>query len=136
MGRSSGLIQDVGGSPVITHVTPEGPIPNFSAAQERSNLPLASAKLLFPAVASKIVCVGRNYSEHAKELGNEVPSEPPTSSSLQPLISPGEKIVRPRHFSQRVEFEGELTVVIGKKCRNLGPNDDVLPDSSCYLSDD
>ena len=48
--------------------------------------------------------------------------KPPSS-----LISPGEKIVRPKHFSQRVEFEGELTVVIGKKCRNLGPNDDVRP---------
>src|SRR5512140_3664859 len=77
---------------------------------------------------SKIVCVGRNYSEHAKELGNEVPAEPliffkPPSS----LISPGERIVRPRRFSQRVEFEAELTVVIGKKCRNLGPKDDARP---------
>jgi 2-keto-4-pentenoate hydratase/2-oxohepta-3-ene-1,7-dioic acid hydratase in catechol pathway len=72
--------------------------------------------------------VGRNYSDHAKELGNEVPKEPliflkPPSS----LISPDEQIVRPRHLSQRVDFEGELTVVIGKKCRGLKPDADVRP---------
>ena len=48
--------------------------------------------------------------------------KPPTS-----LLSPGDKIVRPRHLSQRVDYEGELTVVIGKRCRSLGPNDDVRP---------
>ena len=100
----------------------------FPRQRKFSPQPLSSAKLLYPVEPSKIVCVGRNYSEHAKELGNEVPAEPliffkPPSS----LISPGEKIVRPKRFSQRVEFEGELTVVIGKKCRNLGPNDDVRP---------
>jgi 2-keto-4-pentenoate hydratase/2-oxohepta-3-ene-1,7-dioic acid hydratase in catechol pathway len=72
--------------------------------------------------------VGRNYSDHAKELGNEVPKEPliflkPPSS----LISPDEQIVRPRHLSQRVDFEGELTVVIGKECRSLTPDADVRP---------
>src|SRR5205823_5310905 len=112
----------------ITQTAPDGVIPDLSKVQKCAAQPVSSARLLFPAAASKIVCVGRNYSEHAKELGNEVPSEPliflkPPSS----LISPGEKIVRPRHLSQRVEFEGELTVVIGKKCCNLGPNDDVRP---------
>jgi len=127
-GPRFGLIESVAGSAQITQTAPDGLIPDFSKAQKCAAQPVSSAKLLFPAVASKIVCVGRNYSEHAKELGNEVPSEPliffkPPSS----LISPGEKIVRPRLLSQRVEFEGELTIVIGKKCRNLGPNDDVRP---------
>jgi len=62
----------------------------------------------------KIVCVGRNYAEHAKELGNEVPKEPliflkPPSS----VIWEGEAIVLPE-ISQRVEYEGEIGVMIGK----------------------
>ena len=75
--------------------------------------------LPLPARPSKIVCVGRNYAEHAKELGNEVPQEPliflkPPSS----LISDGDAIVYPP-ISQRVDFEGELGVVIGRRSRNL-----------------
>lgn len=75
------------------------------------------ARLLPPCAPSKIVCVGRNYAEHAKELGNEVPKEPliflkPPSS----LIASGDLIVYPR-LSERVDFEGELGVVIGKRGR-------------------
>ncbi|ODT03407.1 MAG: hypothetical protein ABS52_09370 [Gemmatimonadetes bacterium SCN 70-22] len=67
---------------------------------------------------SKIVCIGRNYAEHARELGNDVPTEPlfflkPPSS----LIGDGEAIVLPPQ-SERVEFEGEIAVVIGKALRN------------------
>jgi 2-keto-4-pentenoate hydratase/2-oxohepta-3-ene-1,7-dioic acid hydratase in catechol pathway len=125
-GPRYGLIENVGGSEVITQVAPDGPVPSFSGTQKLPPLPLASASLLGPSQPSKIVCVGRNYSEHAKELGNEVPSEPliflkPPSS----IIGPGENIVRPRHLSQRVDFEGELTVVIGKACRGLRSGDDV-----------
>jgi 2-keto-4-pentenoate hydratase/2-oxohepta-3-ene-1,7-dioic acid hydratase in catechol pathway len=127
-GPQFGLIETVAGTAQITQTVLGGLLPDFSKAKKISPQSLSSAKLLYPVEPSKIVCVGRNYSEHAKELGNEVPSEPliffkPPSS----LISPGEKIVRPKQFSQRVEFEGELTIVIGKKCRNLGPNDDVRP---------
>jgi 2-keto-4-pentenoate hydratase/2-oxohepta-3-ene-1,7-dioic acid hydratase in catechol pathway len=65
----------------------------------------------------KLVCVGRNYSEHAKELGNSVPAEPllflkPTTS----IIANGEAIVSPR-LSQKVEYEGEIGVVIGSPLR-------------------
>ena len=67
---------------------------------------------------SKIVCIGRNYVDHAKELGNDVPVEPlfflkPPSS----LIGEGEAIVLPPQSSQ-VEFEGEIAVVIGRRLRN------------------
>ena len=77
------------------------------------------AQLLPSCCPSKIVCVGRNYVEHAKELGNEVPTEPliflkPPSS----LIAGGGAIVAPK-LSQRVDFEGELGVVIGKRARNV-----------------
>lgn len=127
-GPRFGFIETIAGSAQITQSAPDGLIPDFSGAQKIDPLPLSSARLLVPVAASKIVCVGRNYSEHAKELGNEVPTEPliflkpPTS-----LISPGEKIVRPRHLSQRVDYEGELAVVMGKKCSGLRPGDDVRP---------
>jgi 2-keto-4-pentenoate hydratase/2-oxohepta-3-ene-1,7-dioic acid hydratase in catechol pathway len=77
------------------------------------------ARLLPPCWPSKIVCVGRNYAEHARELGNEVPSEPliflkPPSS----LIGNGDAIVYPR-LSTNVHYEGELGVVIGRRARNV-----------------
>jgi 2-keto-4-pentenoate hydratase/2-oxohepta-3-ene-1,7-dioic acid hydratase in catechol pathway len=83
----------------------------------------AGAMLLPPCVPSKIVCVGRNYAEHAKELGNEVPAEPtiflkPNSS----LLGSGGVIVYPR-LSQRLDYEGELGVVIGRRARNVKSTD-------------
>jgi 2-keto-4-pentenoate hydratase/2-oxohepta-3-ene-1,7-dioic acid hydratase in catechol pathway len=68
---------------------------------------------------SKIVCVGRNYLEHARELGNEVPKRPllffkPPSS----LVANGEAIVLPPE-SERVEHEGEIAVVIGRRARKV-----------------
>jgi len=68
---------------------------------------------------TKIVCVGRNYADHAKELGNEAPSEPiiflkPPSA----LNSDGGTIVRPA-ISNRVDHEGELAIVIGKQAKNV-----------------
>lgn len=87
--------------------------------------PLAEARLLAPCKPSKIVCVGRNYAEHAAEHGAEVPQEPliflkPPSS----LIGPGEAIVL-NPLSQRVEHEAELAVVIGQRARNLTRDDAV-----------
>ena len=81
--------------------------------------PVADAKLLAPSTPSKIVCVGRNYVEHAKELGNEVPKIPliflkPPSS----ILNPGEAIVLPPQ-SKQVEHEGELVAVIGRRARNV-----------------
>ena len=75
--------------------------------------------LEWPFAPSKIVCVGRNYADHAKELGNEAPQEPilflkPPSA----LLPPGGTIVRPA-ASQRVDFEGELAIVIGREAKNV-----------------
>jgi len=90
-------------------------------------IPLDKAQLLAPVVPRKLVCIGRNYREHAAELGNEVPKEPllflkaPTA-----VIAPGEAIRIPS-LSQRVDFEGELAVVIGRRATRLGPNEDVKP---------
>lgn len=89
--------------------------------------PLADLHLLAPVHPSKIICVGRNYRDHAAELGNEIPKEPllflkPPSSLLAP-----KGVVRMPAISKRVDYEGELAIVIGRRCRNLGPAEDVRP---------
>ena len=83
-------------------------------------------KLVAPVAPSKIVCVGRNYREHAAELGNKMPDEPllflkPPSS----LVGPGDRVELPPQ-SQQVEHEGELGVVIGRTARKLTENDNPL----------
>lgn len=88
-------------------------------------IPLDSARLLAPVVPRKIVCIGRNYREHAAELGNEVPKQPllflkPSSA----VIAPNQPIRIPAQ-SQRVDFEGELAVIIGKTASHIGPDEDV-----------
>jgi len=87
---------------------------------------ISEVQLLAPVAPRKIVCVGRNYAAHAAELGNEVPKEPliflkPSTS----LVGPEEPIVLPS-YSQRVEHEGELAMVIGHACARLGDEDDAL----------
>lgn len=88
-------------------------------------MPLSAAHLLAPVTPSKIVCVGRNYRDHVKELGNEVPAEPliffkPPSS----LLSPGGVVLLPA-ASTHVDFEGELVLVIGKRVHKLKPDADL-----------
>ena len=102
-----------------------------SGARRRPHLPrtarqwpVGEVKFLPPVTPSKIVCVGRNYVEHARELGNEAPQEPliflkPPSA----VIAPGDPIVLPS-ISQRVDHEGELGVIIGRRCRSLRAADD------------
>jgi 2-keto-4-pentenoate hydratase/2-oxohepta-3-ene-1,7-dioic acid hydratase in catechol pathway len=85
---------------------------------------LADAYLLPPVTPSKIICVGRNYRDHAKELGNEVPAEPllffKPPSSLQ---APG-GVVRMPAASARVDFEGELALVIGRRTSRFSTGGD------------
>ncbi|HXW17661.1 MAG TPA: fumarylacetoacetate hydrolase family protein [Candidatus Acidoferrales bacterium] len=84
---------------------------------------LSDVRLLAPVEPSKIVCVGRNYAEHAAELGNEVPREPliflkPPSS----VIGPDEPILLPE-ISKRVDYEGEIAVVIGELLHRPGDHE-------------
>ena len=77
------------------------------------------ARLLPPCSPSKIVCVGRNYAEHAREMGADVPAEPtiflkPPSS----LIAAGDAIVYPR-MTTRMDYEGELGVVMGRRAHKV-----------------
>jgi 2-keto-4-pentenoate hydratase/2-oxohepta-3-ene-1,7-dioic acid hydratase in catechol pathway len=84
---------------------------------------VSEIKFLPPATPSKIVCVGRNYAEHAAELGNEVPKEPLLFlKAPSAVITEGESIVIPE-LSEQVEHEGELAVVIGRTCRKLSENE-------------
>jgi 2-keto-4-pentenoate hydratase/2-oxohepta-3-ene-1,7-dioic acid hydratase in catechol pathway len=122
-----GLIESVAGRETVTAVTSGSPLPGKKNYKKISGLLLADAALLCPAQPSKIVCIVRNYREHAAELGNEVPTEPliflkPPSALLDPVG----KIVLPP-MSNRVDYEGELGVVIGNACRNLKPDEDVRP---------
>jgi 2-keto-4-pentenoate hydratase/2-oxohepta-3-ene-1,7-dioic acid hydratase in catechol pathway len=101
---------------------------NTFAGAEPLRLPLEEAELLAPVVPSKIICVGRNYTAHAKELGHEVPTSPlifmkPTSA----IIAPGAQIKRPAKLSQRVDYEGELGVIVGRECRHIPEGHDVRP---------
>jgi 2-keto-4-pentenoate hydratase/2-oxohepta-3-ene-1,7-dioic acid hydratase in catechol pathway len=86
--------------------------------------PLEKVRLMPPVIPSKIVCVGRNYAEHAAELGNTVPKEPliflkPPSA----VIGPDEPIVMPPE-SKRVDHEGEIAVVIGRACSRMRSEED------------
>ena len=81
-------------------------------------------ELLAPAAPSKIVCVGRNYAEHAKELGNDVPAEPLLFlKAPSAIIAHGDEIMIP-HQSNQVEHEGELAVVIGRTCKDIMDDED------------
>ena len=95
---------------------------------EQSDIAVSAVRLLAPVEPTKIVCIGRNYREHAKELNNPVPTEPlvflkPPSS----IIGPEEEIRRPADLSERVDYEGELGVVIAKRCSRLREGEDVRP---------
>ncbi len=87
---------------------------------------LADVRLVAPVAPGKIVCVGRNYAAHAAELGNDVPKEPliflKPSSSIVGIEEP--IVLTP--YSQRVEHEGELALVIGRRCSHLRDTDDAL----------
>ena len=94
----------------------------FATTGER--VQLTGARLLAPVIPrSKVVAVGRNYRDHAAELGNEIPTEPmlflkPNTS----VIGPGDAIMLPPQSSQ-VDFEGELAVVIGRIAKNVSEAD-------------
>jgi len=100
------------------------PWSSWSATGETA--PLEAIRLLAPAEPKKIVCVGRNYAAHAAELGNDVPNEP--LIFLKPstaIVGPTEPIVLTK-YSQRVEHEGELGIVIAHKCAHLNDQENPL----------
>ena len=122
-----GLIDSIGGQDIISRFMADLPAgPSDFDRSEPLGMALASAHLLAPVTPSKIVCIGRNYREHAKELNHPIPSEPliflkPPSA----VLAPGGTVLRPTSLSERVDYEGELGVVIGKRCHLLRETDNV-----------
>src|SRR5438874_2005532 len=93
---------------------------------QKGAVPISEVTLLAPVAPSKIVCVGRNYREHAAELGNKMPDEPLLFlKAPSAVIASGEQIELPS-ASQQVEHEGELGVVIGRRAHKLSHDDDPL----------
>jgi 2-keto-4-pentenoate hydratase/2-oxohepta-3-ene-1,7-dioic acid hydratase in catechol pathway len=89
-----------------------------------TRLPLEAVRLVAPVIPSKVVCVGRNYAAHARELGGEVPEQPllflkPATS----VIGPYESIRIPTDQTDEVHFEGELAVVIGRLVSDVTAED-------------
>jgi 2-keto-4-pentenoate hydratase/2-oxohepta-3-ene-1,7-dioic acid hydratase in catechol pathway len=81
---------------------------------------ISNVKILPPVLASKIIGIGLNYNDHIQEMKDEKPSVPkmfikPSST----VIATQEPIIYPKHMSKRVDYEGELGVVIGKVCKNV-----------------
>jgi 2-keto-4-pentenoate hydratase/2-oxohepta-3-ene-1,7-dioic acid hydratase in catechol pathway len=109
------MIAPIHGDPLYAGIVPYSP-------DESGGQPVAvdDVRLLAPVIPrSKVVCVGRNYADHASELGNDVPKEPliflkPNTS----VIGPYDPIVYPTQ-SERVDYEGELAVVISRLCRDV-----------------
>jgi 2-keto-4-pentenoate hydratase/2-oxohepta-3-ene-1,7-dioic acid hydratase in catechol pathway len=116
-----GLVESVAGRDSIVRILlapPEEAKGDMESLRTRRIDPIAlnEAALLPPVRPSKIVCIGRNYREHAAELGHDVPKEPLIFlKATSALLSPGGVIRRPK-ISERVDYEGELGIVIGKTC--------------------
>ncbi|HYV00075.1 MAG TPA: fumarylacetoacetate hydrolase family protein, partial [Pyrinomonadaceae bacterium] len=99
-----------------------------SFPEPRTGEPISVSEVMFlaPVSPSKVVCVGRNYREHAAELGNKMPDEPLLFlKAPSAIVASGASIERPPQ-SQQVEHEGELGVVIGRLARKLIESDDPL----------
>lgn len=93
---------------------------------EKKGFPLAEVQILSPVEPGKIICVGRNYKKHAEERGRELPKEPliflkPPSA----VIGPDQAVVYPE-MAERVDYEGELALVMKKQARSLDENTDVF----------
>ena len=119
-----GLVEERAGALWITAQL-DSPWKTEPVALLAEPLLLSQARLLAPVAPTKIVCVGRNYRDNAKELGNEVPTEPllffkPPSS----LLGHG-GVVRMPSVSSRVDFEGELAIVIARRIHKFCPEQDV-----------
>ena len=105
----------------LIHSLAESPFKSFDAGTDYEfdgkSYPLTGVKLMAPCLPSKIVCLGVNYRPHAEEFNSKLPSNPliflkPSTS----VIGPEDSIVLPRNW-KRVDLEGELALVIGKKAR-------------------
>jgi 2-keto-4-pentenoate hydratase/2-oxohepta-3-ene-1,7-dioic acid hydratase in catechol pathway len=125
-----GLVESVAGRDSIVRILvnpPEEADGDMESLRTRriDAIPLDEAALLAPVRPSKIVCIGRNYREHAAELGHDVPQEPLIFLKATSALLPPGGIVRRPKISERVDYEGELGVVIGKTCYQPAADTDI-----------
>ncbi len=119
-GAGAGAVPDPDGLVVAEVLGHPFGIGDESVRLTGSRYPLADVRLLAPVLPSKVVAIGRNYADHVREMGNEPPAEPVIF--LKPstaVIGPRDPIAYPVQLSDRVDFEGELAVVIGRLCREV-----------------
>jgi 2-keto-4-pentenoate hydratase/2-oxohepta-3-ene-1,7-dioic acid hydratase in catechol pathway len=113
-------IQAIAGNPISQF---KGPGTQFKL--DGSTFPLGDVKLLAPCVPTKIVALGINYVAHAEE-SNKFPIPKVPLIFIKPntaVVGPDEKVILPKDTTRRVDFEGELAVVIGKKCSEVSEAD-------------
>lgn len=128
-----GVVQGEGDEQVVVPLAGD---PFFNGVQpvEAKSWPVAEVRLLAPVIPrSKIVAVGRNYADHAKEMGNELPTSPllffkPNTS----VTGPGDPVTLPS-WTEEVSYEAELAVVIGRICKDVPARkaDDVIFGYTC-----
>lgn len=95
-------------------------------SQSQDFLPLNDVQLIAPVTPSKIVCVGRNYREHAAELGNKMPDEPLLFLKAPSAVIGNRDVIKLPPQSNQVEHEGELGVVIGRQAHKIGAAENPL----------
>jgi 2-keto-4-pentenoate hydratase/2-oxohepta-3-ene-1,7-dioic acid hydratase in catechol pathway len=120
-GRASyGVVEGDGAEAVVVRL--EGaPYDGVHRTDERT--PLSQVRLLAPVEPTKVLCFGRNYAEHAAELGNEVPEIPVVFAKFSTsVVGPDADVPYPSH-TENLHFEGELAIVIGKECREVAADE-------------
>ncbi|MUN42746.1 fumarylacetoacetate hydrolase family protein [Actinomadura litoris] len=112
-GMSFGVVEENTVAAIAAH-----PFGDLTFTGQR--LPLADVRLLAPILPSKVIAIGKNYADHAREMGGEPPAEPVLfAKPSTAVIGPGEAVAYPRKLSERVDYEGELALVIGRMCREV-----------------
>jgi len=110
------------GREVPVTVLPNGALRTLEGA----DVPESEVSFLPPSSPSKIVCVGRNYVEHARELGNPMPDRPLLFlKAPSAILAPGGRILLPEDSAQ-VEYEGEIALVVGRACHRISDGQDPL----------
>ncbi len=95
----------------------------FGLVEGEARFAAADVELLSPVVPGKIIGIGRNYADHARELGNDAPAEPLIFLKASSTLNHPDAVIELPSISQRVDFEGELAVVIGRKARHVTRDD-------------
>ncbi len=113
---SYGLVEGDGPDAVVVRLD-GAPFDGIRTTEDRT--PLADVTLLAPVEPSKVLCLGRNYAEHAKELGNEVPEIPVVFAKFSTSVTGPESELPYPALTENLHYEGELAVVIGRRCTKV-----------------